>query len=145
MKVLNPVKRKKPITRQVHDFKGKFESVAQLKAQIFKALRDELPKDPTADVGYFEGRQSSKVWLVSDKDLESMYRKAKSGSEIFLWVQSFEDTMNDSDPEPEKKKKRRQDQEDEVEVIYTELKSKHEELQCASAQTLGSNDTLWYT
>ncbi len=118
---------KKNITRQLHDFKGNFETVAQMKAQVIRELRDELPKDPTVDVRYFEGRQSSKIRLVSDKDLESMYHKAKNGSEIFLWVQNNE---NDSDdPEPEKKKKkpsesssRRQDKE-EVEVIF---KSKHD-------------------
>ncbi len=122
---------KKNITRQLHDFKGKFETVAQMKAQVIRELRDELPKYPTVDVGYFEGRQSSKIWLVSDKDLESMYHKAKNGSEIFIWVQNNE---NDSDdPEPEKKKKkpsesssRRQDKEEEVEVIFSELKSKHD-------------------
>ena len=66
--VLTPVKRKKAITRQLHDFKGKFESVSQLKTQIDTELGDELPNS-SVDVGYFDGRQSAKVWLVSAKDL----------------------------------------------------------------------------
>lgn len=130
VKVLNPVRRKKPITRQLHNFKDKFESVPQMKAHVIRELKDELPKDPSLDIGYFEGRQSSKVWLVSAKDLDSMYRKAKNGSELSLWVQSLQDDEEDSDDlEPEKKKSsessRRQEKEEEVEAIYSELRSKH--------------------
>lgn len=40
------MRRKKRITRQLHDFKDKFESVAQLKAHVIRELKDELPKDP---------------------------------------------------------------------------------------------------
>lgn len=131
VKILNPVKRKKAVTRQLHDFKGKFETVEQLKEQIIKELSDELPGHPVIDVGYFEGRQSLKVWIVSLKDLHSLYSKTKSGSEIFLWVQGVEEDNQSSDGEPERKKRKtsgsstRQDKEDEVDVIYTELRSKH--------------------
>ncbi len=128
VKVFNPIKRKKPITRQLHDFHGKFESIAQMKTQITQELKDALPKDCSVDVGYFEGRQSSKVWLVSVKDLQLMYHKAKAGGEISLWVQPGEEGDSDSDdPEPVKKKRssKRQEKEDDVEGIYSELKSKH--------------------
>ncbi len=71
---MTPVKRKKAITRQLHDFKGKFGSVSQLKTQIDTELGDELPNS-SVDVGYFDGHQSAKVWLVSAKDLKVMYEK----------------------------------------------------------------------
>lgn len=87
------------------------------------------------DVGYFDGRQSSRVWLVSTKDLKSMYARAKSNSDIFLWVQACvaDDDDDSDDPGPDKKKRklsatsRRQLKEDEVEEIYDELKLKHGE------------------
>ena len=47
-------------------------------------LKDELSSD--IEVGYYQGRQSCKVWLVTDKDLEAMY-----ASEILFWVQSVEE------------------------------------------------------
>ena len=124
---------KKPITRQLHNFKDKFESVPQMKAHVITGLKDELPQDPSLDIGYFEGRQSSKVWLVSAKNLDSMYRKAKNGSELLLWMQCLQDVDEDNDDlEPEKKRKksselllRHQEKEEEVEAIYSEFRSKH--------------------
>ena len=67
------------VTRQLHDFKGKFSSVLQVKQQILQELRDVLPSSSPRliEVGYFEGRQSMKMWLVSSKDVEAMYRKCK--------------------------------------------------------------------
>ena len=41
-----------------------FESVRQLKSHIMEELV-EMPDHATIDVGYFVGRQSAKVWLVS--------------------------------------------------------------------------------
>ncbi len=78
-------------------------------------------------MGYFETRQSLKVWVVSAKDLKLMYEKAKNGGEIFLWIQVCEVDENDSDnPEPKRKKKysessKRQKKEDELEEVYAKL------------------------
>jgi len=60
-----------------------------MKAHVIRELKDELLKDPSLDIGYFEGCQSSKVWLVSAKDLDSMYHKAKNGGELSLWGTKF--------------------------------------------------------
>lgn len=79
-------KHKKPITRQLHHLENKFSSVETLKVQILKELKDEFPDDPTVDVGYYDGRQSSKIWLVSSEDLNHMYRSCKS-NEVSLWVE----------------------------------------------------------
>ena len=130
MKIFNPVRRKKAVTRNLHDFKGRFESVTQLKGCIMSELQGELPDDPMIDVGYFETCQSSKVWVVSRKDLKLMYDKAKNGV-IYLWVQVGEGDENDSDnPEPKSKKRKSaksckcQKKEDELEQVYTKLKEK---------------------
>ena len=50
---------------------------------------DELPQDPSLDIRYLEGHQSSKIWLVSAKDLDFMYRKGKNGGELLLLVQNL--------------------------------------------------------
>ena len=72
---------------------GKFETVKQLKGQVHEELKD-IPVDSIADVGYFEGRQSSKIWLVTDKDVVSMYQKVKKDSEIFLVKVTVKMIMN---------------------------------------------------
>ena len=112
--------------------------MTQLKDKIIQEFKDELPKDIIAEVGYFDERQSSKLWLVSVKDLDSMYQKTKSGSDIVLWIDSssFDESFSDDGElqPPRKKKKKekdkdissRQQKEDEVEDIYQELKSMHD-------------------
>ena len=65
VKIFNPLRRKKAITRNIHDFKEKFDTVSQLKSHIVNELQDELSEDPIVDVGYFETRQSLKVWVVT--------------------------------------------------------------------------------
>ena len=81
-------------------------------------------------MGYFDGRQSAKVWLVSAKDLKVMYEKANSSCEISLWVQTCEDidAEEDSDinPEPSRKKGKQQSKEDKLEEIYGKLKNQHD-------------------
>ena len=75
--------------------------------------------DCIADIGYFDGRQSSKMSLVSDRDVLSMYQKAKK-DDMFLWVEvSACDSDDDHAPG---RKKRRKEKEDEVEDIFDELK-----------------------
>lgn len=87
-------------------------------------LKDELSSD--IEVGYYEGRQSSKVWIVSNKDLNAMY--SKFASEVLFWVQSVEEENNDSDDnENQRKKTRRQEKEEEVEAVFQNLQKKHGE------------------
>ena len=60
--------------------------------------------------------------LVSDRDVLSMYQKAKK-DDMFLWVEvSACDSDDDHAPV---RKKRRKEKEDEVEDIFDELKSMH--------------------
>ena len=129
VKVLNPFKRKKAVTRQMHDFKGRFETVNQLKTQIFKELCDELPEDSASEVGYFEDRQaSSKVWMVKKKDLDAMYREG--GRDFFLWIQTTDEDSDDSDEgescskkkSSSKKKKKVLD----FDEVYEKLRKQHE-------------------
>ena len=93
------------MTRQLHDFNGRFSTIECLKDHICKELHSEFPRRTLLDVGYFEGHQSQKVWIVPEKDLDSMYSKFKAGSEILLWVEIVEHHDNDDSDEPERKRK----------------------------------------
>ena len=71
--ILNSTKRgKKPITRQLHHFDGKFRSVTDVKVHLMEELGDEVPSTIHFDVGYYEKR-SNKCWLVTSEDLDGMY------------------------------------------------------------------------
>lgn len=123
---MNPRKRKGSLTVHLHSFREKFTSVAHLKSVIIFELEDELPDDSKMDVGYYESRQ--KVWIVSRRDLDVMYDKAKDG-EIVFWIELCnEDT--DSETEPVKKKKKnskstKQSKEDKLDDVFKELKEEH--------------------
>ena len=69
---------------------------------------DEITENANVDVGYFEGRQSAKRWLVSNEDLQQMYQKFKPGSEVALWCNSEDhDTGEDTDQAHSDKRKRK--------------------------------------
>ena len=86
-----------------------------------------MPDHAIIDVGYFVGRQSAKIWLISNEDLEKMYQKREVGSEIALWcdVQPLDETEEHEDKwkrkHPEPYPSKCQDREDEVDTIYREL------------------------
>ena len=48
-----------------------FKSVDNMKNQIAEELADEITEGTVFDVGYFDGRQSTKRWIVSNQ----MYSK----------------------------------------------------------------------
>ena len=92
----------------------------------------EMADHATIDVGYFVGRQSPKVWLVSGENLQQMYKKYKVGSEIALWcdVQDTDETEEAGEDKrkrkhPDSHPSKRQDREDEVDTIFRELREKH--------------------
>ena len=88
------------------------------------------------DVGYFDGRQTSKVWLVSRKDLAGMYSSSKQGCEIFLWVEcAVADDESDEERRPGRSSgTKRQHLEDEEDATYQVLQEKHEDGQYSSPQ-----------
>ena len=47
-------------------------------------LGDQVPDKVDFNVGYYEGRQQAKIWLVSREDLEMMYSNHSKG-DITLW------------------------------------------------------------
>lgn len=126
-------KRKKPITRQLHKWKKRFLSVSDVKEHILREFKDEFPDKSNLDVGYFDGRQSAKIWLVSNEDLSQMYQSCKQ-NEISLWVECTSDDESEEEENTVGKKRqkqtgsgtsKRQHIEDEVDSIFSELQSRH--------------------
>ena len=134
-------RRKKPITRQLHHWSKRFSSIADAKAQILKEFSDEFPNNANIDIGYHDGRQSSKIWLVSEEDLAQMYKNCKHGNEISLWVDFMPEEDSEEEEHDKKKPKsqgcsKRSDVEDEVEMVYNKLAAKHTDSGVYSAPQL---------
>ena len=129
IKIINPQKKSDVIVRQLHDTKCRFESVVVLRAKLIEEVGDQVPNTITFDVGYYGGQQHSKIWLCSDKDLDTMYCKHPSG-DITLWCDG---RVSSTDGECSKRKRddpsiglsKRQKKEEEVDSVFKELKEKH--------------------
>ena len=118
------LKKKKPVTKELHNINGKFKSIEDMK----HVLEGELKERITGDLGYFKGRQSAKRWLTEEEDLVQMYDRQKKG-EIHLWCSFEEDEIQEP---PKKKKKesgcsRREDKERNADKIFEELLQIHQE------------------
>lgn len=133
VKIINPSKKSASIVRYLHNVSSKFESVNGLRVRLMDEFQDQVPKTATFDVGYFEGKQQSKIWLVTSKDLEKLYDVYPKGGEVHLWCDGVCETGVEScrstkrSKEAESAGTKRSQQEGEVESIYKELKEKHQD------------------
>ena len=55
-----------------------------LKEKLKAEFKDKLPETDDFQVGYYHGKQSSKIWLVTEEDHKSMYITTGK-SNILLW------------------------------------------------------------
>ena len=111
VKIYDPERRSKFTQRDLHDICHKFDSVAALRSGLYHELVDEIP-DGDFNVGYFEGSQHKKKWLVCQADLEAMYAHFKGKQHIRLWCDGKERlSASDSqdDERPRKKKNTHKD------------------------------------
>ena len=69
---------------------SKFDSLTALRVKLIDEFEETVPDTVNFNVGYFDGRQQAKLWLVTNKDLESMYSKYRTG-EITLWCDGRSD------------------------------------------------------
>ena len=84
MKIVNKSKKSELITRDMHGFRERFESLRRLKLKLTEEFDDLVPSQVEFSVGYFSGKQSKKHWLIGDDDLVQMYETMKKKSSIFL-------------------------------------------------------------
>ena len=126
MKIINSSKKSDVIVRYLNNFTTRFDSVNALRLKLVEAFTDQVPNTVDFSVGYYEGSQQSKIWLVTSDDLQKMYETVK-GEQITLWC----DQRPTESEEPSRKRKResdstrREDKEEEVDREYMELLKKH--------------------
>ena len=130
VKIVSPNKRSATVVRYLHNYTCKFESVNGLRVQLMDHFQEQVPATATFDVGYFEGKPQSKIWLVTSEDLAKLYEVYPNGGEVPLWCEGVSETGN-SDGRSTGKRSKDADsskcvqQETEVESAYKELKEKH--------------------
>ena len=80
------MKRTKFQVRQLHNVTHKFKSVSSLQLALYDEFGDQLPDNRNDfSFGYFEGRQQSKKWLVTNQDLCVMYSVFQDKTCVSLW------------------------------------------------------------
>ena len=126
VKIINPTKKSDVIVRHLNNYTSKFDSVVALRLKLMEAFSDQVPNTVDFSVGYYEGSQQSKVWLVTPEDLQKMYDSIKRGH-ITLWC---DQRVTESDTTGRKRKREsestlREEKEEEVDRVYTELVNKH--------------------
>ena len=94
---------------------------------------EHVPNTRDFAVGYFDGSQQAKTWLVTSDDLQTMYKKHSKGGNISLWC----DGWPSADVEGTWAQKCKQysdlsstgtshqEKEEEVDSVYKELHDRH--------------------
>ena len=90
VKIYNPVRRSQFSWRDLHDVSHRFASVGSLRLALYHELEDEIPDNEEYNLGYFEGKQQKKKWLVSSSDLDAMYACFEGKLQISLWCDGKE-------------------------------------------------------
>ena len=97
------------IIHTLHHFKGKCESILAMKLTLMESFPDDVPTTSDFQVGYLEGKQSSKRWLVCPEDLESMYSSVWPGSEISVGCDARQKAVQKQPPSKMQHKEQHKD------------------------------------
>ena len=126
VKIVNPLKKSDVVVRELHHYNSKFESVVSLRMKLIEQFKEHVPNTVDFSVGYYEGQQHTKVWLVTSDDLKSMYTKF-SGGQLTLWCDGkSEEGKNKRKRDNTDMDTKRQEKEEDVDCIYKDLKGRHE-------------------
>ena len=129
VKIINPTRKSDVILRQLNRFTAMFESPTDIRMKLIDEFGEQVPNTVDFTVGYFEGSQQAKIWIVSADDLQTMYQKYPSGGNITLWCDGRQATSSNSNSQKRKQDSEsstyRQEKEGEVESVYKELHEKH--------------------
>ena len=128
VKVINPSKKSDVVLRHLNGHTEQFESVTQIKMKLIEEFGDQVPSQLDFSVGYYDGSQQAKTWLVTRDDLDALYKKYPNGGNVSLWcdgrsTDSVPKRKRDLDSQPGSSY--RQGKEEETEKTYMELREKH--------------------
>ena len=102
---------------------------ATVSSASIQSPRQPPAKSPYSYIGYYEGSQQAKIWLVVPEDLKKMYKYTQGGA-ITLWC----DGRCDDDNENARKRKRNvetnkkhciEENKRHVDEVYKKLLDKH--------------------
>ena len=131
VKIINQAKKSDVSVRYLNNYSAKFESVNALRVKLIEAFQEGVPKTIDFNVGYHEGSQQAKVWLVVPDDLKRMYQKYPHGGSVTLWCDA---RCQEDDVDNARKRKRDTDtsrkqnideNEQHVDHAYKKLLDKH--------------------
>ena len=74
VKIINPLKKSELICH-LYGFSTKFNSVTAIRIKLMDELVDQVPENFDFNVGYYEGKQQVKIWLVSTEDLKMTLKR----------------------------------------------------------------------
>ena len=111
-------------------------------------FKDELPETTDFEVGYFYGEQSAKRWIVTQEDLDAMYKIDK----LLLWADARVAVVDGATVVGQKRKcgdsysfvNKRQQIEAEVDSTVEELKEKHGDKYSLPQLRLWARSIIWH-
>ena len=112
-----PLKRAKFSVRQMHNVSRRFLSVGALRSALWHEFGDVVPDEGEFNLGYFEGKQHTKKWLVTSQDLEAIYRE----NHVFIYGEGKEQEESDEERITKKKSRResrRNDKEESSKMFF---------------------------
>ena len=129
LRVINP-KRKSLFEMKKFTSESRFQFPGELRSRIKQEFTTVVPESDNFSLGYYQkGRGNSKIFLINENDMDTMYSEAQ---EIQLWCDSRCDELDNTDSVEPPKKRSRQDTcnnkrsaVQEVEEIHLKLKEKH--------------------
>ena len=85
VKIINPNRKSDVAVFYLNDFSATFESVTSLRVKLIETFKERVPNTLDFNVGYYEGSQQAKIWLVTAEDLKTFYQKFPKGGQVTLW------------------------------------------------------------
>ena len=79
VKIINLNKKSDVAVFYLNDFSTTFESVTSLRVKLIETFKERVPNTLDFNVGYYEGSQQAKIWLVTADDLKIFYQKVSQG------------------------------------------------------------------
>jgi hypothetical protein len=90
-------------------------------------LGDIIPDEGDFNVGYFEGRQHTKKWLMTRQDIYVMYTHFLGKTCVSVWCDGIETDVSDEETPVNTSVhvRKRGQQEEELEQVFLQIKEKH--------------------
>ena len=85
VKIINLNKKSDVAVFYLNDFSTTFESVTSLRVKLIETFKEQVPNTLDFNVGYYEGSQQAKIWLLTADDLKTFYQKFPKGGQVTLW------------------------------------------------------------